>query len=201
MSDSRHQSHDPAGKPALRTRLLRRRRRLPLAARSAADLRILATLTELPAADVIAGYVPFGTEPGGPDLPAALHRLLPPGGRLLLPVLLPDQSLDWAIYGGRLRRTDRGLHEPTGPRLGMAAIGQAGLVVVPAVAVDRRGVRLGRGGGSYDRALALASPTAEVVALLHDGELLARPLPKQPHDRRVTAVITPSGGLVRLPAD
>jgi len=194
--------HDPtsrAAKPALRSRLLRRRRRLPLAARHDADLRIQAALAELPRVATVTGYIPFGTEPGGADLPAALTRLLSPGGRLLLPVLLPDRSLDWAVYDGRLAPTGYGPPEPTGPRLGMAAIGQAELVVVPALAVDRWGVRLGRGGGSYDRALALADAGAEVVALLHDGELLDRPLPVQPHDRRVTAVITPSTGLVRLP--
>jgi 5-formyltetrahydrofolate cyclo-ligase len=73
------------------------------------------------------------------------------------------------------------------------------MVVVPAVAVDARGVRLGRGGGSYDRALARVAPDTLVVALLHDGEVVEE-LPYEPHDRRVDAVITPSGGLVMLPA-
>ena len=145
---------------------------------------------------VVAGYVPFGAEPGGPELPSVIAAALPPGGRLLLPVLLPDRSLDWAVY-----QAGAPVHwrMPAGQRLGPAAIGQADLVVAPALAVDRRGVRLGRGGGSYDRALALAAPAAQVVALLHDGELLDEPLPEQPHDRRVTAAITPSDGLVPLP--
>ena len=52
------------------------------------------------------------------------------------------------------------------------------------------GVRLGRGGGSYDRALARA--TGLVVALLHDGELLDR-LPREPHDLPVHAVALPGG--------
>ncbi|MGH3743069.1 MAG: 5-formyltetrahydrofolate cyclo-ligase, partial [Micromonosporaceae bacterium] len=53
--------------------------------------------------------------------------------------------------------------------------------------------RLGRGGGSYDRALARLAPGTPVIALLYDDELI-RQLPTQPHDRRVTAVITPSAG-------
>ncbi|MBM0260688.1 5-formyltetrahydrofolate cyclo-ligase, partial [Micromonospora sp. 4G55] len=84
-----------------------------------------------------------------------------------------------------------------GPRLGRAAIGEAELVVVPALAVDHRGLRLGRGGGSYDRALARVPGRVLIVALLHDGELVEA-LPAQPHDRPVHAVITPSGGLRTL---
>jgi 5-formyltetrahydrofolate cyclo-ligase len=207
VSDSRQQPTGPttgkASKAALRARLLAGRRALPEAARLSADLRIQAELTALVTALragragplTVAGYVPFGTEPGGRDLPAVLARQLA-GGRLLLPVLLPDRSLDWAGYDGRLLPR-RGLLEPAGPRLGTTAIRQAALLVVPAVAVDRRGLRLGRGGGSYDRALALADPSAQVVALLHDGELLDIELPAEPHDRHVNAVITPARGLVR----
>jgi 5-formyltetrahydrofolate cyclo-ligase len=68
---------------------------------------------------------------------------------------------------------------------------------VPALQVDRDGNRLGRGGGSYDRALARA--TGLTVALLHDDELVAE-LPHEPHDVPVRAVATPTGGLVRLPS-
>ncbi|PSK58900.1 5-formyltetrahydrofolate cyclo-ligase [Micromonospora sp. MH33] len=74
----------------------------------------------------------------------------------------------------------------------------ADLVVVPALAVDRRGYRLGRGGGSYDRALARVPATVPTVALLHDGELV-EVVPAQPHDRPVRFVITPGGGLVAVP--
>ena len=68
---------------------------------------------------------------------------------------------------------------------------------MPALTVDRTGIRLGYGGGCYDRALARARPDALLVALLRDGELVADPLPAEPHDRRVHAVAMPSG-LVRL---
>ncbi|GID94369.1 hypothetical protein Adi01nite_37810 [Amorphoplanes digitatis] len=131
----------------------------------------------------------MGPEPGGPDLPEAL------AGRLILPVLLPDNDLDWVRYEGpdSLRPGPRGLREPIGPRLGPEAVAQASLLVVPALAVDRSGLRLGRGGGSYDRALARAAD-AYSVALLHDGEFLPS-VPAEPHDRRVRAVITPAEGL------
>jgi 5-formyltetrahydrofolate cyclo-ligase len=133
-------------------------------------------------AERVASYVPFGTEPG-----------VPPRLGWLLPVLLPDGDLDWAAYDGRL--TSGRPPEPVGNRLGVDAIATCDLVLVPALLVDRRGVRLGKGGGSYDRALARA--TGLTVALLHDGELVEA-LPTEPHDVPVDAVVTPSGGLVHL---
>jgi 5-formyltetrahydrofolate cyclo-ligase len=165
---------------------------------------VLLSLVRAQHPSTIAGYVPVGPEPGGTDLPDALVRALPPAGRLLLPVLLDDGDLDWAPYSGRLVPGPRGLSEPDGARLGVDAIREASLVVVPALAVSSTGVRLGRGGGSYDRALSrLMSATRPpasspgptlTVALLYDGELVDV-IPAEAHDRAVRATITPSGGL------
>ncbi|GAA3335869.1 5-formyltetrahydrofolate cyclo-ligase [Amorphoplanes nipponensis] len=180
------------GKVALRNQLLAARRSLSPEARAEAAAEVQAALRDLVrahSATIIAGYVPLAPEPGGPDLPDVL------GDRLILPVLRADNDLDWVRYEGpdTLRPGSRGLREPAGPRLGVDAIADATLVIVPALAVDRGGLRLGRGGGSYDRALARAA-RAYVVALLHDGELLDR-VPAEPHDRRVHAVVTPGQGL------
>jgi 5-formyltetrahydrofolate cyclo-ligase len=144
---------------------------------------------------VVAAYVPVGREPGGPDLLEALADALPARSRLLLPVLLDDGDLDWAAYEGpaSLRQGPRGLREPAGPRLGVDAIREAVLVLVPALAVDRAGLRLGRGGGSYDRALARVT-AALTVALLHDGEIVDS-VPAEDHDRPVHATVTPRGGV------
>ena len=188
-----------AEKIALRSRLLAARRpKTPesLASAATAVLHTLEALVRQESPTVIATYVPIGSEPGGPDLPEVLREALPSTSSLLLPVLLPDGDLDWSPYAGptSLRPGSRGLLEPTTPHLGPAAISRADFVVVPALAVDRRGVRMGRGGGSYDRALARVAETAWTVALLHDGELLDE-VPSEPHDRRVRAAITPSEGL------
>ncbi|GAB7041928.1 MULTISPECIES: 5-formyltetrahydrofolate cyclo-ligase [Catenuloplanes] len=190
-----------AGKTSVRGRLLAARRALPEESRRAAAARVRRALGDLIAAErpaVVAGYVPVGAEPGGAGLPDVLTRMLHPDGTLLLPVLLPDLDLDWAEYAGpaSLTPTGRGLREPSGRRRGPRAVADAELVIVPALAVDRRGVRLGRGGGSYDRALARCG-AALVVALLHDDELVDE-LPAEPHDRRVQGVITPAGGFVRV---
>ncbi|MFB9237189.1 5-formyltetrahydrofolate cyclo-ligase [Plantactinospora siamensis] len=195
-------------KLGLRRAVLAGRRALsaPVRARAAGLVQAeLAALVRRLRPRVVTGYVPVGSEPGGPDLPealaAALRAVDPQPTGLLLPVLRSDLDLDWATYTGPagLHAAGYGLREPTGARLGRSAISSAGLVVVPAVAVDRRGVRLGRGGGSYDRALRRVTPGVPVVALLHEGELLDA-VPALPHDVRVDAVVTPAGGLVRLPA-
>jgi 5-formyltetrahydrofolate cyclo-ligase len=148
----------PQIKIALRTRLLTARRSLSATARVEAATKLqdqtLALVRETRARS-IAAYLPIGSEPGGPDLPARLLAALPPGGRLLLPVLLPDNDLDWAEFTpADLVAGPRGLLEPAGPRLGVTAIRTIDLLLVPALAVGLDGTRMGRGGGSYDRALA-----------------------------------------------
>ncbi|MBV8540958.1 MAG: 5-formyltetrahydrofolate cyclo-ligase, partial [Pseudonocardiales bacterium] len=145
----------------------------------------------------VCAYWPVGNEPGSPAL---LDGLVRRGCRVLLPVVgAAAVALDWAEYtgAGSLRAGPLGLLEPTGPRLGRAAIAAAVLVLVPALAVDRRGTRLGRGGGHYDRTLPLASPGTPLVAIVRDDEVLAS-LPAQPHDVPVTAALTPRRGLLPL---
>ena len=163
-------------KIALRDQLLTSRRRRSLldvgaAARAIAD-HLLAT-PEVRRAATVAAYVSMGQEPGtGPFI----DQLRAAGRHVILPVLLPDNDLDWARYAGAeaLAPARLGLLEPTGPQLGVDAIATADVVVVPALAVDRTGLRLGRGGGSYDRALARVPVGTPVCALLFDGEVLDR---------------------------
>ncbi len=151
-------------------------------------------LPELAEAGTVAAYVSVGREPGTRALLEALRRR---GVRVLLPVLLEDNDLDWAAYEGpdRLVRAGRGLLEPDGPRLGPEAVTAADAVLLPGLAVDDRGMRLGRGGGSYDRVLARlerAGATPSRVVLLYDSEVIPE-VPAEPHDGPVDAVVTPSG--------
>ena len=188
-----------AAKAALRRRVLDARRRLQprdlgAAARALRD--VVLGMPEVTRARVVAVYVSVGREPGtGPLLDALLER----GTEVLLPLLLPDGDLDWAVHEGDAALTEaaRGLLEPTGPPLGPGAVAGAAAVLVPGLAVDRRGVRLGRGGGSYDRVLARLGGRAFTCVLLHDGEVLDLPVPRDRHDVPVDAAATPSG-LVRL---
>jgi 5-formyltetrahydrofolate cyclo-ligase len=151
-------------------------------------------LPELTAARAVAAYVSVGREPGTLPLLDALHAR---GVRVLLPVLLPDDDLDWAEYGGpdALVPAGRGLREPAGPRLGPEAVTGVDAVLLPGLAVDFGGMRLGRGGGSYDRVLArlaAAGVRPALLVLLYDGEVVPY-LPREPHDRAVDAAVTPSG--------
>lgn len=190
-------------KAALRRELLSRRARLSVEERSGAEAALTARaigLPELRSAGTVAAYVSVGREPGTRALLDAMRQK---GARVLLPVLLPDNDLDWARYegGDHLAPGPRGLHEPDGARLGPEAVLEADAVLLPGLAVDRRGRRLGRGGGSYDRVLArLAQAGAEpsLVVLLYDGEVLDA-VPAEPHDRPVRAAVTPSA-VERFPA-
>ncbi|MFD4222491.1 5-formyltetrahydrofolate cyclo-ligase [Streptomyces griseus] len=151
-------------------------------------------LPELADARTVAAYVSVGREPG---TRALLEALRGRGVRVLLPVLLPDNDLDWAAYEGpeHLLPAGRGLLEPDGPRLGPDAVLDADTVLLPGLAVDGAGMRLGRGGGSYDRVLArltAAGAHPALVVLLYDDEVVAR-VPSEPHDHPVDAVVTPAG--------
>jgi 5-formyltetrahydrofolate cyclo-ligase len=184
-------------KAVLRRRLLARRRALSAEEGRAAAAAVADALVQaLAGVRTLAAFVPDPTEPGHGRLPAALAGL---GARVLLPVVPPvGRELDWAVDTGPLEPGRFGLLEPVGPRLGAAALGEADVVVVPALAVDRAGIRLGRGGGYYDTSLVHARPDAVLVSLLFDGERVEE-LPAEPHDRPVTAVVTPSGGWADLP--
>ncbi|MGI9157210.1 MAG: 5-formyltetrahydrofolate cyclo-ligase [Marmoricola sp.] len=183
-----------AAKLALRDQLSTARGRLPVAeiasrARVLADL--LTAAPEVRRAATVAAYVSVGREPGTGPL---LDALVAAGKRVVLPLLLPDDDLDWALYEGpeALAPAGRGLLEPLGPALGREAVATADAVLVPGLAVDRAGMRMGRGGGSYDRALGRVPVGTFTCVVLNDAEVL-HVVPAAGHDRRVTAVATEAG--------
>jgi 5-formyltetrahydrofolate cyclo-ligase len=188
-----HLDSTTARKLALRDQLVTARSRRSLidvaeSAQAIAD-HLLAT-TDLRRAATVAAYVSVGTEPGTGPL---IDRLLAMGRRVIVPVVLPDLDLDLAVYDGpdSLERR-RGLLEPTGRRLGLEAVATADVVLTPGMAVDRTGMRIGKGGGCYDRALGRVPVGTFTCTLLYDDEVLEE-VPSAAHDRRVTAVATPSG--------
>lgn len=161
-------------KAVLRRSALRRRAGRTDAERSAGRAGIAAALRRLP--DVlptsgtvtVCSYLPLGSEPLPPDAAA----LLTAGGlRVLLPVTRPDEPLDWREWrpGAETRPAAHGLDELAGTDLGAAAIRDAAAVLVPALLVDRAGRRLGRGGGYYDRSLALLDDAVSPAPGGRDG--------------------------------
>jgi 5-formyltetrahydrofolate cyclo-ligase len=187
-------------KASLRRRLMADRALLTPEQRAAGGRALRDAILELPQvqmAGTIAAYYSLASEP---DTHGLVYALWKRGGYVLLPLLRPDADLDWASYEGpdSLRPGPRGLAEPGEPPRGLDAVARADLVLVPALAVDRSGVRLGRGGGSYDRALARVGPEVPTIALVYDGELLDK-VPADGHDQRVRLVARPSAGITRLP--
>jgi 5-formyltetrahydrofolate cyclo-ligase len=186
-----------------RARLLAARRELSTALRDAEARQLCDHLPAVVAgtrAQVVCAYLPVGTEPGSEDM---VVRLLQLCDEVLLPVAHIDSSgghlpLQWGRYvPGALVAARFGLREPPPPWLSADEVRRASVILVPALAVDRSGVRLGRGGGFYDRSLALCGPQTRLVAVVRDDEVLDE-LPSEPHDIRMTHVLTPSAGVVRL---
>jgi 5-formyltetrahydrofolate cyclo-ligase len=190
-----------AGKAALRQRLLAARRSVSDGAR-ADEARSLAEHVNavVDSGGTVCAYVPVGAEPGSIEM---LDVLLQRANRVLLPVArtTADNSpvaLQWGVYRpGQLVAARFGLLEPAGPWLPATALAEASVVLVPALAVDRTGVRLGRGRGFYDRTLVSRNPHARLVAVIRDEELLDE-LPHEPHDVPMTHALTPGRGLVEL---
>jgi 5-formyltetrahydrofolate cyclo-ligase len=148
----------------------------------------------------VCAYVPITFEPGSI---AFVDTLLALGVRVLLPVARDDddgipQPMQWGQYRpGELVPARMGLQQPREPWLPADAVADATVVFVPALAVDRAGVRLGRGAGFYDRTLPLARPAARLVAVVRDDELVDE-IPAEPHDVPMTHALTPQHGLVGL---
>ncbi|OLT27225.1 5-formyltetrahydrofolate cyclo-ligase [Nocardiopsis sp. CNR-923] len=187
---------DRSDKRALRRRILAARRERGTDERARVGSAVRDTLMELPwlsMGGTVACYYSVGGEPDTRKLVTALWKR---GAYVLLPVFLPGGGLDWAAFDGpeSLAPAGRGLVEPTGHRYGVGALARADAVICPALAVDREGMRLGRGAGCYDRALVHKGPHTPSIAVVHDEELLAS-VPGEPHDRPVDAVVTPGGGL------
>ncbi|GGG17231.1 5-formyltetrahydrofolate cyclo-ligase [Rhodococcoides trifolii] len=190
----------PAGKAQWRRRILDARRHRSLDLRAADASALSHVLSELASgASTVAAYVPVGSEPGSI---AMLDAMRGAGARVLLPLAGEPGPLQWAFYSGpeSLVPAPYGLREPSGSVLPPEAVADAEIVLVPALAIDRRGVRLGRGAGFYDRTLSLVSASADLVGVVYDDEYVDL-LPGEQHDIAMTHVVTPGLGLRRAGAE
>lgn len=191
-------------KAALRDQLLAARRRVADDVRAAEARQVCERLEALESivtsGSTVCAYVPVGTEPGSTEM---LDMLLRRAGRVLLPVARTTAEntplpLSWGEYRpGTLTTARWGLLEPPRPWLPPSALAEAAVVLVPALAVDRRGVRLGRGRGFYDRSLGDRGPHTRLIAVVRDAEVLDE-IPADPHDVPMTHALTPRQGLIDL---
>ena len=192
-------------KAALRDQLLAARSRVADAVR-ATEARMLGEHLDALVGDrafrgsTICAYMPVKTEPGSIEM---LDMLVRRSARVLLPVARTGAEdvplpLRWGEYRpGALTRGRWGLLEPPEPWMPSSALAEAALVLVPALAVDRAGVRLGRGRGFYDRSLPNRDPRAWLLAMVRDEELVDK-LPADPHDVPMTHALTPRRGVIHL---
>jgi 5-formyltetrahydrofolate cyclo-ligase len=189
------------GKAALREQLSAARRLVSDTVRAEQAAALVAHVAALVIdGGTVCAYVPVGAEPGSLELLDVLARH---ADRVLLPVARTTadddpMALQWGQYRpGQLVTARFGLLEPAGPWLPATTVAEAGVVLVPALAVDRAGARLGRGRGFYDRTLVLRDPQARLIAVVRDEELLEE-VPNEPHDVAMTHALTPGLGLVEL---
>lgn len=181
-------------KDFLRASIRRARKTAPIVPSSAFTDHILGAVTGLTGSgSVVTAFLPFGSEP--PILPALteLHRS---GYRVTVPVVLPKSKLGWCWWepGAPMQTNALGIAEPTGIRYGAELFLEAGVRLVPALAVDVRGQRLGQGGGYYDRLLeALPQQALEATyGVVYEREILDG-LPANSWDAILIRAITEKG--------
>jgi len=180
-------------KRALRAELRERRRIRTSTQREqdAASLtRRLSELTIQLGARSIAAYLSLPEEPGTRPF---LRWTFEQGIEVLLPISREDGLLDWAPYDGEEEDEDvLGLPTPTSELRGPIAINDVDLILVPAAAVDRTGMRMGWGRGYFDKTLGSMEKCPPVYAVIFDDELVDA-VPQERHDQPVNGVVTPGG--------
>lgn len=140
----------------------------------------------------------FCSLPGEISMQACLTSVFSRGGRVMVPKMGSGGQVGWGLMKSPEDLND--MHspggwrpkEPAGPTLGAQNLKSAGLILVPALAIDPCGYRLGRGGGWYDRALLHRGPNSLAVGICWEEEAVSCNLPREAHDLPVDAIATPS---------
>ncbi len=187
MSDSESE------KRALRAELRERRRNRTATQRADDSARLTAQLQQLVAQFGARSISAYLSTPEEPDTRPFLRWAAEQGIRVLLPISRTDGLLDWAPYDGADEEQDAlGMPTPTTPLLSPMAINDVDLILVPAAAVDRSGMRMGWGRGYFDKTLGSIEGCPPVYAVIFDEELVDS-VPRERHDVPVGGAVTPSG--------
>jgi len=188
-------------KRALRAELRERRQLLSQAARDAAAEGVHVQLDALAASLGARSISCFLSTPTEPGTRAFVEGAVRRGIRVLLPITRADGLLDWSVAtpDGDIAEGLFGLPEPVGEVLGPIAVNDVDLLVIPAAAVDRTGMRLGWGRGYFDKTIGSMERCPPVYAVVFDSEVIDE-VPSDLHDQRVTGVVTPTQTLTLAPA-
>ncbi len=182
-------------KAALRVAVLSRREALPEGERASLSRRILAEILDLPSygrSGVVLAYASFGSELTTDEF---LRRVLEDGKVLLLPRVERDGL---GLYEVRDVARDLapgtwGIREPRPDLCSVTDPGRTDFALIPGIAFDRTGRRLGYGGGFYDRLLAGGRPGRPLLVSGAFEVQMVDEVPVDPHDAPVDAVMTEKG--------
>ena len=177
---------------------LRRQVREQLAAMAPAELRasddaLFARFLALPQLEEAKTIFAFWGIPGRePETSRLIPALLERGKRVCLPRMLPGHQMETRIYDPArpMTRATFGIREPD-EGCPLAERGDIDLILVPAVCYDRRGYRLGFGGGYYDRFFA-QEPDHPAIGYCFDRQVLEEEILLEAHDRRMDWIVTES---------
>ena len=125
----------------------------------------------------------------------ALHDEVPiddvAADAVALPRLAEEGTMDLHLHAGPLEAHRFGITQPPAGAPTISAADLA-IVLVPGRVFDREGYRLGRGGGHYDRLLPTLSESTPVIGVTVADRVVDR-LPREPHDRPMTHLVTEEG--------
>jgi len=186
-------SDDPSvQKRILRAELRERRQNMSAHERRLATEGFTSRLEELVGSTDAASVSCYLSMPSEPDTRPFVEWAEAHGIRVLFPVTREDGLLDWTI--GESDDEVLGLHgtpEAVGDLLGPMAINDVDLIIVPAAAIDRTGMRLGWGRGYFDKTLGSMGKCPPVYAVVFDSEFV-EDVPREVHDQPVNGVVTPT---------
>ncbi len=182
-----------ADKRRLRRSFAERRRSVASEAAAAAGRAVATTLRERPEVRDAERMGFYAALPDEVPTRPSFEWLLEAGPELALPRLAPGGGLEfWVVAGWEELRPGRwGVLEPP-PGARRCVLGLGDVVLVPGVAFDREGHRLGRGGGHYDATFPPGEASPLLVGVAWSFQLV-RDLPHGSHDRRVDAIVTEHG--------
>ncbi|MFT4280529.1 5-formyltetrahydrofolate cyclo-ligase [Microbacterium sp.] len=180
-------------KRALRAELRERRQQRPETSFESDADGVKAQLDRLVADAGARSVSCFLSAPTEPGTHAFIVDAVRRGIRVLLPITRADGLLDWAVADehGDIVEGLFGMPEPVGEVLSPLAVNDVDLLIIPAAAVDRTGMRLGWGRGYFDKTIGSMERCPPVYAVIFDSELLDE-VPRDVHDQPVDGVVTPT---------